>query len=84
MPEPAITAALGPAHDRKPAHALLFQPGPHFPGSEGDVGLGPLPRPEVFGPIKTGRAHPVAHGEVVRILDPEAALLGRVDHEQPA
>jgi hypothetical protein len=81
--EPAIAAALGPPDDRKPAHSLLLQPGAHFTRGKSHVALGPLPRPEILGAIKTGGADPVGKREVVRVFDSKPALLGRIDHEQP-
>ena len=85
MPEPAVAAALGPPHDRETSvMPCCFQPGTHFARGECHVGLGPLARPEILGAIEPGGAHPVAEREIIRVFDPEPALLGRIDHEQPA
>ena len=48
------------------------------------VGLGPLRRPLVLGAVEGRGAEPVLPGEVEGVLDPGAALLGRVDEHQPA
>ena len=79
-----IAAALGPAHDRKPAHPLLVQPRPRLAGGKGDVGLGPLPRPVVFLAVEAGRPHPVVKRELVRVFHAQPALFGRIDQEQAA
>ena len=79
-----VAAALGPLHQREEAQALLVQPGPLLAGREVDVGLGPLPRPEVLVAVEAGRAQPVLPGELVRVVDPQPALLGAVDEEQAA
>ena len=50
-----VAAALGPADDREPAHAPGVQPGALLAGGEGDVGLGPLARPQV---LRRGRSRP--------------------------
>src|SRR6266480_2825301 len=49
-----------------------------FAAGEGDVGLGPAPRPEIFLAVEAGGAHPVLQCEVVGVLDAEPALLRRI------
>jgi hypothetical protein len=62
------------------------QPGPLLPRREVDVGLGPATRPDVLvvEPVEAGAAQPVLPGELAGVLDPQSALLRRVDEEQPA
>ena len=79
-----VAAALGPADDGEEAHALRVQPGPLLPGREVDVRLGPLARPVVLVAVEAGGAEPVLEGQVVAVLDPQPALLGRVDEEEAA
>ena len=80
--EPA--AALGPADVGKEANPLLVQPRPLLARGPIDVRLCPAARPLVLGPVESGRAEPVLPGELARVLDPQAALLGAVDEEEPA
>src|SRR3712207_8398363 len=54
----AVAAALGPLHEREPAHALGVQPRALLAGGEVDVGLGPAARPEVLVAVEGRRAHP--------------------------
>ena len=49
---------------------------------ERDVGLGPQPGRAIFFTIERRGAKPILERELVRILDPAAALLGTVDEEQ--
>ena len=84
VPARATVTALGPADHREPPHALLVEPGPLLPGGEVDVGPRPQPGPVVLGAVEAGGARPVLPGEVDRVLDPQPALLGRVDEEQAA
>ena len=79
-----IAAALGPSHDRKPAHPLLVQPRPCLAGGESDEGLRPLPRPVVFLAVEAGRPHPVVERELVRVFHSQPALFGSIDQEQAA
>src|SRR5665213_1762615 len=74
-----VAAALGPADVRHEAHALSVQPGALLAGGEVDIGLGPAPRPRVLGPVESCRAEPVLPGQLARVVDPHAALLGAVD-----
>src|SRR2546427_1395065 len=50
--------SLRPADDREEVHTLRAQPRPILAGGEGNVSLGPLAGPGVFGPIETGRDPP--------------------------
>ena len=77
-------AALGPADDGPPAHAHPVQPRPHLAGGELDEGLGDPVRPEILGTVELRGTQPVLPGEVAAVADAEAALLGRVDHEEAA
>ena len=82
--EGPIPAALGPSHDRKPAHPLLMQPRPCLTGGKSDVGLCPLPRPVVFLAVEAGRPHPVVEGKLVRVFHAQPALFGSINQEQAA
>ncbi len=79
-----IAAAFGPADYRKNTVSDPPQPAAFFAGGEGEIGLRPTPRPEVFVAVETGRAHPVLMRQVVTVLDAKPALLGRIDQKQPA
>src|SRR5690606_13729406 len=79
VPGRRVATAFGPADHGEERDALLAQPGTLLAGREGEVGLGPLARPVVFGAIELGAAHPVLAGELVRVADAHAALLRRVD-----
>ena len=70
-----ISAALGPADDRKNLQTLLAQPGALLARGEIDVGLGPSPRPVIFGAIEAGRAEPVLQRKLAGVADTKAALL---------
>src|SRR5229473_8436116 len=69
--------SLRPADDWEDTDALRAQPRSFLAGGEGDVGFSPLPRPLVFGSIESGRHRPVLQRPVVRVVNPEAALLRR-------
>ncbi len=79
-------AALGPADGRQQGDAMALQPGPLLAGGELDVGASPAHRPGVLvlQPVELRAAAPVVPGEGEGVLDAEAALLGRVDEEEPA
>ncbi len=79
-------AALGPADGGQQFDAVSPEPGPLLAGRELDVGAGPAHRPGVLvgEPVEPGAALPVVPGEAEGVLDAEAALLGRVDEEEPA
>ena len=79
-----VAAALGPARVGDPAHALAVQPRALLAGAEAHVGLGPLARPLVLGPVEGRGAHPVLQRQLVGVLDAHPALLGAVDEHQPA
>ena len=80
----ATVAALGPADDREHPQALVVEPLPLLAGGEGDVRLGPAPRPVVALAVELGAAHPVLEGQLVGVLDAHPALLGGVDQEETA
>ena len=78
-------AALGPADDGEEAHAHRVQPRALLAGGPLDVGAGPLAAPAVLvGAVEAGAGGPVGPGEVERVADAQAALLGAVDEEEPA
>ena len=78
-----MAAALGPADDRKETESTLVQPGALLAGGEGDVGLRPLPRPEILVAVERRGSHPVVERERMRVVDAHAPLLGRVDEKEP-
>jgi hypothetical protein len=85
VPGCGVPAALSPADDREQLDALRREPRPLLAGGEGEVGLGPLPAPLVFVfAVELGAREPVLPGEIVRVLDAHATLLGSVDEEEPA
>ena len=79
-----IAAALGPADQCERLQAALTQPAALLPRREIHVGVCPLPRPVVLGPVETGGAQPVLQRQLVAVADAEPALFGAVDEEQPA
>ena len=76
-------ATFGPAYNREPAQPHLVQPRAHLTGGEIHIGFGPFAGLGIFVTIKLCRSHPVRHRKVAAILDPHAALLWCVHHEQP-
>ena len=85
VPGRRVAAAFGPADDGEDLDALRGEPRPLLAGGEGEVRLGPLPAPLVFVfAVELGAGEPVLPGEVVRVLDAHATLLGSVDQEEPA
>ena len=84
MAKGPVPAALRPSHDRKPAHSLLIEPRPRLSGGKSHVGLGPLARPVILVAVEARRPHPVGEGQLVRVLDAQPALFGRVHQKQPA
>ena len=76
--------SLRPADDREEVHSLRAQPRPFLAGGEGDIGLGPFARPVVFGPIESGRDHPVLFRPLLRVANPKPALLRGVDEKEAA
>src|SRR5215212_8936400 len=79
-----IAAALGPADDRENLKTALAQPAALLARREVDVGVCPLPRPVVFGPVETRRAEPVLQCELVTVMNAKPALFGAVHEEQAA
>ena len=84
MPACVIATALGPADQCERLQAALTQPAALLPRGEVDVGVRPLPRPVVLGPVETGGAQPVLQRQLVAVADAQPALFGAVDEEQPA
>jgi len=79
MGKPAT--ALGPADDRKPAHAEGMQPAALFASGKIEIGLGPEPRPMVLRTVELRRPHPVLPGKLARVTNAHAPLLGAIDEE---
>ena len=75
-------AALRPADDGEPAHALGVQPRAHLACGKIDIGLGAFSRPCIMRAIELRRTHPVLQGKFAAVLDAEPPLLGTVDEEQ--
>jgi hypothetical protein len=85
VPVGEVAAALGPLHEREPAHALGVQPRPQVARGELDEALRPRATPAVRAVVgEVGGPEPVGEGQLRGVLHPEAALLGGVDEEQPA
>ena len=70
----AISTALGPADNRKEAHALRMKPGAFFAGGEGYIGFRPKARPIVFRPVEAGRAEPILQRKLMGIADAQPTL----------
>ena len=79
-----VAAALGPADEGEGLQPALAQPAALLPRGEVDVGVRPLPRPVVLGPVEAGGAEPVLQRQLVAVADAQPALFGAVDEEQPA
>ena len=79
-----VAAALGPADQREGAQPALPQPAALLAGREVDVGVCPLPRPVVLGPVESGGAEPVLQRQLMAVADAQPALFGAVDEEQAA
>jgi hypothetical protein len=79
-----VAAALGPAHHREEPDPELAQPRALLTGRERDVRLRPPAGPRVLLAVEAGGPEPVLLREGERVADAHAALLGRVDEEQPA
>ena len=77
-------SAFGPADDREPAHAERMQPRPHLACGKFKIGLGPAARIVIFRPVELRRAEPVLPGKRKAVANLQAALLGRIHHEEPA
>ena len=84
VPGREVTAAFGPADDRENFQALRAQPRPFLARREIHIGLGPAARPVILIAVEAGRAEPILQRKVARVAHAHAALLGRVDEEQPA
>src|SRR5688572_16049637 len=78
----AEAAALRPADDGKPAHPERVQPGALLSSGELQVCLCPAPRPVIFLAVEPRGDHPVAQRQLVRVVNAETPLFGRVDEEQ--
>ena len=61
-----------------------MQPGALLTSREVEIGFRPAARPIIFLTVETGRAEPVLPGEIDRVADAHATLLGAVDKEQAA
>src|ERR1700745_111665 len=72
-------AALRPPDDGKELDAALAQPRTFLARREGNVSLRPPPGPLILFAVEGGRPHPVLQGEVIRIANAHAPLLGGVD-----
>ena len=77
-------AAFRPADNRKEPQTAFVQPRALLAGGEGDIGFGPLARPEILVAIEGGRPHPVLERQRMRVADAHAPLLRSVDEEQAA
>ena len=84
MPASVVASALGPPDHRKSLQPALAQPAALLARGEVDVGVRPLPRPVVLGPVETRRAEPVLQRQLVAVADAQPTLFGAVDEEQPA
>ena len=84
MPACVVAAALGPADEREGLQSALAQPAALLACGEVDVGVRPLPRPVVLGPVEARGAEPVLQRQLVAVADAQPALFGAVDEEQPA
>ena len=84
VPACVVAAALGPADQRESLQPALAQPAALLARGEVDVGVRPLPRPVVLGPVESRRAQPVLQRQLVAVADAQPALFGAVDEEQPA
>ena len=79
-----VAAALGPADEREGLQPAFAQPAALLPRGEVDVGVRPLPRPVVLGPVEARGAEPVLQRQLVAVADAQPPLFGAVDEEQPA
>jgi hypothetical protein len=82
VPDREAAAALCPTDHGEERQPPLLEPRPLLASGELQVGLGPLARPEVLLAVEGRGAQPVLAGELERVLDAHAALLGGVDEEQ--
>ncbi len=79
-----VAAPLGPADDGEDLQPAFAQPAALLPGGEVDVGVRPLPRPVVLGPVEARGAEPVLQRQLVAVADAQPPLFGAVDEEQAA
>jgi hypothetical protein len=84
VPARQPAAPLGPAHERKPAHALRVQPTTFFRRGEIEIGFRPEFREVVFRPVELRRAQPILPRQLKAVAHAHATLLGRIDEEQTA
>src|ERR1700730_12352511 len=77
-----IGAPLRPAHDGEEPYAPRVQPRSLLAGREGEICLGPFPRPLVFLSIEPCCGHPVLQRQLMRIAHAKPPLLRRVDEEE--
>src|SRR4029078_7889954 len=76
-----VAAALGPAAHREVAPPALPQPAALLAAREVDVGVSPLPRPVVLGPVESGGAEPVLKCQLVAVAGDTPAPFGGGDRE---
>lgn len=84
MPQRPVAAPLGPSDQREGLQAAGPQPAALLPGGEVDIGMRPLPRPVILGPVEPGGAEPILQGKFLAVANAEPALFGAVDEEQSA
>ena len=77
-----VTASLGPSDDWEGLQPAFPQPAALFPRGEVDVGVCPLPRPVVLGPVEARGAEPILQRQLMAVMDAQPPLLGAVDEEQ--
>ena len=84
MAHGVVAATLGPAdHGKNPvAHGL--QPATLLARGEGHIGFRPFARPVILLAVESGGAEPILQSEIVRVLDAEPSLLGRIHQKQAA
>ena len=75
---------LSPTRARQYAHAERTQPIAFLDRRKLHVGPRELPRVIILGAVELRAAKPIRPGELKRVADASATLLGRVDHEQTA
>ena len=79
-----VAATLGPADDWEGLQPAFPQPAALLARGEVDVGVCPLPRPVVLGPVEARGAEPVLQRQLVAVADAQPPLFGAVDEEQAA
>ena len=78
-----IATALGPADQCERPQAALTQPAALLPRRKIHVGVRPLPRPVVLGPVETGGAQPVLQRQLVAVADPSRRCSGLSTKNSP-